>query len=276
MFEIANKGNEFAILLTLSRQEGSPLTTDGKWSTKYIQELRNLKLDDSFESRYKVVKMGSTYWFALPVCLYWDAIGVKSDTMLSALRGTNFRGKNELGTLEILGSRGIGKISFKKSSSDLHSPGYVPLSKLSGPDFPNGLTSMEMVYSFSPERIFGEHEPFRCMGTITETVPDGRSRKTDIEIQVTEYADATKARTFIDALLEKLPSDQKIITDSGIDVATVLDKGKQKVVVDRDVERLTEPRFNNKSPSIYYYAIVLTLLAIFALIGYLRWAQKAS
>ncbi len=275
MFELANKGNDFAILITLSRQEGTPLTTDGKWSAKHIQELRNLKLDDSFDARYKVVKMGGTYWIALPVCLSWDSVGATRETMLSALKGTNYRGKNELGTLEIVGSHGIGKIAFKKSALDLHSPGYVPLSKLSGPDFPNGLKSMEMAYSFSPERKFGEYEPFRCTGTITETVPDGRSRKTDIEIQVTEYADATKARTFIDALLEKLPRNQKIITDSGIDIATVLDNGKQKVVVDRDVERLTDPRFNNKSPSIYYYGIVVVFLAIFALIGYLRWAQKA-
>jgi hypothetical protein len=275
-FSLANKGNEFGILITVDRREGNPLTIDGKWSAKYLQELRKLKLNDTFESRYNVVEMGSNALIALPVYLSWNSVGVTRDTMLSALRGTNYRGSNELGSLEIVGTQGIGRITLKKSPSSLLSPRYLPLSELSGPYYPNGLTSMVQEYSFSPERRFGEHEPFRCAGTTTETVPDGRSRKTEIEIQVTEYADSKTASKFINALLGKLPNNKRIINDSGINVATVLDKGKQKVVVDRDVERLTEPRFNNESTSIYYYVIVLFFLAILGMIGYLRWAQKAS
>lgn len=275
-FSLANNGNEFAIAITVDRQEGNALTTDGQWTVKYIQKLRNLKLDDSFESRYKVVTMGASGSNALPIGLCWDSVGVTRDTMRAALRGINFRGTNELGSLEILGTHGIGRIMLKKSPSNLHSPGYVPLSKLSGPGFPNGLTSMEEEYSFSPERRFGEQEKFRCVGTITETVPDGRSRKTEIEIQVTEYADAKAARKFINALLEKIPNNKKIISDAGVDVATVLDNGKQKVVVDRDVEGMSETQFNNKGPSFYYYAIVFFFLVILGVIGYLRWSQKTS
>ena len=276
LFSLANTGNEFAIGITVDRQEGNALTSDGKWSAKSIQEFRNLKLDDSFESRYEVVTLGASNSLALPVYLSWHTVGVTKDTMLAALKGTNYRGANELGSLEISGIQGIGRIHLKKSKSDLHSPGYLPLSKLSGRNSPNGLTSMEEEYSYSPERRFGEHEAFRCVGAITESLPDGRSRKTEIEIQVTEYADTRTARKFINALLERVPVNQRIITDLGIDVATVLDKGKQKVVVDRDVERLTETRFNNSSPSFYYYAIVLFFLAILGMIGYYRWARNAS
>ncbi|MCY2979200.1 MAG: hypothetical protein NTU79_11105 [Planctomycetota bacterium] len=88
---------------------------------------------------------------------------------------------------------------------------------------------------------------------------------------MTEQADARTARKFIDAILAKMPNTQKIISNS--EIASVLDHGKQKVVVDRDVERITETRFTNKSPSLYYYGIILLFLVILGLIGYLRWAQ---
>jgi hypothetical protein len=55
-----------------------------------------------------------------------------------------------------------------------------------------------------------------------------------------------------------------------------LDGGKQKVALDRDVERVDEAQFSNGSPSFYYFAIVLFFLVVFGLIGYLRWAQKGS
>jgi len=275
-FNLAMKGNEFVIGITVDRREGDALTTNGRWSAKHIQEFRNFRLDDSFESRFEVVTQGSISSLALPVYLSWHTVGVTKDTMLAALRGENYRGANELGSLEISGNQGIGRIHLKKSKLNLHSPGYIPLSKLSEPAFPNGLESMEEEYSFTPERKLGMHETFRCVGALTQTGPDGRSRKTEIETQIDEHADAKAARKFINALLEKIPNNKKIITDSGVDIATVLDNGKQKVVVDRDVEGMTETRFNNKGPSFYYYAIVLFVLVILGVIGYVRWSQKAS
>jgi len=274
LFGLANTGNEFAIQITVDRREGKVLTTDGKWSINNMIELKNQKYDDSFESRFQVAMLNAGSSIALPVYLSWHSVGVTKDTMLSALRGINYRGTNELGALEILGAQGIGRIVLKKSKLNLHSPGWIPLSKVSFPPFPKGLESMEEEYSISPERRYGEYEPFRCGGTITEMDSDGRSRKTEVEIQVTEHADARTARKFIDAFLAKVPNTQKILSHSN--VATVLDGGRQKVVVDRDVERVTETRFTNTSPSFYYYLFVLSSLVIVGLIGYLRWAQKAS
>lgn len=271
LFVLANTGNKFAIQISVDRREGQVLTTEGKWSVEHLVELTNIKFDDSFESRFQVAMVNASSSIALPVYLSWHSVGVTKDTMLSALRGTNYRGDNELGALEILGTRGIGRIVLKKSRSNLHSPGWLPLSKISNSVFPKALESIEEEYSFSPERRYGEHDPYRCAGTITQTDPEGRSRKTEVEIQVTEQADARTARKFIDAILAKMPNTQKIISNS--EIASVLDHGKQKVVVDRDVERITETRFTNKSPSLYYYGIILLFLVILGLIGYLRWAQ---
>jgi len=274
LFGLANTGNEFAIQITLNRREGKVLTTEGEWSVDNMIELKKHKYNESFESRFKVASLNAGSSIALPVYLSWHSVGVTKDSMLSALRGTNYRGANELGALEILGNQGIGRIVLKKSKLNLHSPGWLPLSKFSFPPFPKGLESMEEEYSISPERRYGEYERFRCGGTITETDPDGRSRKTEVEIQVTEHADARTARKFINAFLAKVPNTQKIISHSN--VATVLDDGRQKVVVDRDVERVAETRFTNTSPSFYYYLIVFFSLVIVGLIGYLRWVQKAS
>jgi len=88
---------------------------------------------------------------------------------------------------------------------------------------------------------------------------------------VTEQADARTARKFIDAIFAKMPNTQKIISNS--EIASVLDHGKQKIVVDRDVERVSDARFTNKGPSLYYYGIILLFLVILGLIGYLRWAR---
>ena len=274
VFGLANTGNEFAIQITLDRREGKVLTTEGKWSVKNMIELKNQKYKESFESRFQVAMLNAGSSIALPVYLSWHSVGITQDSMMSALRGINFRGTNELGALEILGTQGIGRIVLKKSKLNLYSPGWIPLSKVSFPLFPNGLESMEVEYSISPERKYGEYVPFRCGGTITKTDPDGRSEKTEVEIQVTEHADAKTARKFIDAFLAKVPNTQTIISQSK--VATVLDDGKQKVVVDRDVERLAETRFTNTSPSFYYYLLLLFSLVIVGLIGYLRWAKKAS
>jgi hypothetical protein len=275
-FLLANKGNEFGIQITVDRRQGDVLSIDGKWSAKSLQELRRLSLDGSFESRYQLVDYGLNHLIALPVYLSWKQVGVPRDTMLAALRGSNYRGTNELGSLEILGSEGISKISIKRSPNDLIMPGDVRLAELSDENFPKGLQSIEEEYSFSPERRLGNYETFRCSGTKIETAPDGRSRKTETEIQVTEHADARAARKFIDAFLAKLPNDQRIITDAGVDVATVLDRGIQKIAVDRDVERMTETRFKNNGPSFYYYGGILVLMAILGLVGYLRWARTAS
>jgi hypothetical protein len=194
--------------------------------------------------------------------------------VISALHGTNYRGENELGTLQILGSQGIGRIILKKSKLNLLSPGWLPLSKVSSSPFPKGLESMEEDYSISPERRFGEYVPFHCSGTIKKTDSDGNFQKTEIEIQVTQHADAATARKFINAFLSNVPTTQRIVSQSS--VATVLDRGTQKVVVDRDVERVAGTRFTNTSPSFYYYLTVLFILVIVGLIGYLRWAQKLS
>ena len=275
-YGLAKKGNEYAILITLNRTKGKALTISGEWSVDHFSEFRRVNLEDSFDSRYRIAEYGNEAYFALPVFLSWHAVGVAREVFKNGTRGINYLGTNELGTLEVLGAQGIGRIVFKKSASSYFYPGDKPISQLSSKVYPNGLKSITEDYSFSPERRQNVQEPFRCLGTKTETLPDGRSRKTEIKINVTEQGDATTARKFIDAFLEKLPNDKRIITDSGIDVATVLDKGLQKVVVDRDVERLTESRFSNKSPSIYYYIIVLFFLSIIGLIGYLRWAHKAS
>ena len=275
-FTFANKGNEFGIEVTVARKESKALSTEGKWSAETILELRNRKYDDSFESRYRVVTMGGNSLIALPVYLSWDSVGVTRETMELAMQGVNYRGSNELGELEITGAQGIGRITLKKSSTNLHSAGWVPLSKVSGETFPNGLKSIEEEYSFSPERRFGDNGAFRCVGTRVETIPDGRKRRTELDIQVTEQADSKTARRFIDAIFEKLPNNKRIVTGPGIDVATVLDDGKQKVVLDRDVERVAETRFKNSSTSSYYYGVVIFFLALLGFIGYLRWSQKTS
>lgn len=274
LFGLANSGNEFAIQITVDRREGKVLMTEGKWSVSNMIELKNHKYCGSFESRFRVAMLNSGSSIALPAYLSWHSVGVTQDSMLSALRGTNYRGENELGALEILGTQGIGRIVLKKSKLNLHSPGWLPLSKVSYSAFPKGLESMEVEYSISPERRYGEYVPFQCRGTIKETDPDGRSQKTEVEIQVTEHADARTARNFINAFLANVPNTQKIISHSNL--ATVLDDGRQKVVVDRDVERLAGTRFTNTSPSFYYYLTVLSILVIVGLIGYLRWAQKLS
>jgi hypothetical protein len=275
-FLLVNKGNEFGIQITVDRRQGDVLSIDGKWSAKFLQELRNLSLVDSFESRYQVVDYGLNDLVALPVYLSWKQVGVTRDIMLAARRGTNYRGTNELGSLEILGAEGISTIAIKKSPNDLIMPGSVRLAEPSDENFPKGFQSIEEEYSFSPERKLGRCEPFRCSGTKVETAPDGRSRKTETEIQVTEHADARPARKFIDAFLAKLPNNKRIVTEAGVDVATVLDQGKQKIAVDRDVERMTETRFSNNGPSFYYYGGILVLMAILGLVGYLRWARTAS
>jgi|688.fasta_scaffold06766_2 hypothetical protein len=272
---LANKGNSVGISIRLDkRRVDEALKLEGKWSVRHLLQQRNLKLDDTFDSRYQATEFMSNMPISLPVYLSWHRVGVSKDVFLDALRGVNYRGTNELGSLEILGTNGIEKIVLRKSGSDLHSPGWVPLSKISMPGIPNGLKSTVEEYSFTPERVFGEHEPFRCVGTIVETDPENRSRKTEIEIQVTEYADVRAARSFINAFLAKVPNTKQIISSS--EITTVLDGGKQKVALDRDVERVDEAQFSNGSPSFYYFAIVLFFLVVFGLIGYLRWAQKGS
>ena len=274
-FILANKGNDIGISIRLDkRRDDEELKLEGKWSVQHLLEQRNLKLDDTFESRYQAAEFMSNMSIALPVYLSWQTVGISKDVFLDALRGVNYRGTNELGSLEILGTYGIGKIVLRKSGLDLHSRGWLPLSKISIPGIPNGLKSKVEEYSFTPERRFGDYEPFRCVGTIVETHPDNRTRKTEIEIQVTERADARAARKFINAFLAKVPNTERIISNS--EITTVLDGGKQKVALDRDVERVDEAQFSNGSPSLYYYAIVLFFLVIFGLIGYLRWAQKGS
>lgn len=273
-FVLANKGNNVGVSIKLDKRKDKVLELDGEWSVQYMVEQRNLKLNDTFESRYQATGFMSNQSIALPVYLSWHTVGISKDVFLDAQRGVNYRGTNELGSLEILGTNGIEKIVLRKSSSDLHSPGWLPLSKISNSRIPNGLQSIVQEYSFTPERRFGDYEPFRCVGTIVETHPDNRTRKTEIEIQVTERADARAARKFINAFLAKVPNTERIISNS--EITTVLDGGKQKVALDRDVERVDEAQFANGSPSFYYYAIVLFFLVIFGLIGYLRWAQKGS
>jgi hypothetical protein len=271
-FALANKGNEHEIEITVDRKNGSPLTTGGNWSAKYIMEVTRLKLEDSFESRYKVAMMGASSLISLPVYLSWDEVGITRDAMTSALQGRNFRGTNDLGSLEITGLQGIGQIRLRKSASSIHSLGWVSLSKVSTPLFPNGLKSIEKEYSFTPERKSGERELFRCVGKVTETAPDGKSRITDMDIQLTENSDGKKAREFIDAVLRKLPEKQRIISNSNL--TTVMAKGVQRVVVDRDVEGVAINRFRNLRPLMYYGVILFTLIAS-GLVGYLIWSKKA-
>ncbi len=130
-FVLANTSNEFALQITVDRRDGNVLATDGKWSVAHMIEIRNQKFDDSYESRFQVVMLIASNPTALPVYLSWHSVGVTQDSMLSALRGTHYRGANELGALEILGTEGIGRIVLKKSKLNLHSRGWLPLSKVS-------------------------------------------------------------------------------------------------------------------------------------------------
>jgi hypothetical protein len=69
-----------------------------------------------------------------------------------------------------------------------------------------------------------------------------------------------------------LPEKQRIISNSNL--TTVMAKGVQRVVVDRDVEGVAINRFRNLRPLMYYGVILFTLIAS-GLVGYLIWSKKA-